>query len=601
MSSLLKQCSALLLCASIINTAYAETEQLFVTAQRFPVDINKTLSSITVIDREQINASPAADLPSLLAQTPSFAISRAGGPGQQTSLFVRGTESDHFLLLVDGVRVATATSGAAALNLIPLESIERIEIVRGPRSSLYGSEALGGVIQIVTKNTGETSTPHFSLEAGSNNTWNARAGYRWVNDNTRLAINLGITDSEGIDALVGSDPDKDGHANTSVSLNLDHRFSDELRLESTILHATGNQEFDDSFDATAKPENDFVQQAASIAFLFQPSNDLELGITFAQGLDELEVDSNFSNFFNTTTDQLNLSAKYSQPGYTLLAGFDYRDEELESQTAYQESSRDNQAFYLNYLGQSGSHSFGASLRSDDNQAFGSETTGNISYAFTFANNLQVSLAAGTAYKAPSFNDLYFPDFAPFFFSNPDLTPEKSENIELSVAANSNHSNWKISIFQNEIEDLISFTGLTSENIAEAKIQGLELSLSTNLAGWNLMANASLLDHEDQQSGEPLLRRPDTTINLSSSRQFGAWTPQLDINYSDSRTDLDFSSFPSSIVTLDDFVLVNLGVNYQLNDRWSVYAKVNNLFDQDYTTIQGFNQPGIESLIGVRFR
>lgn len=601
MSSLLKQCSALLLCFSILNTAYAETEQLFVTAQRFPVDVNQTLSSITVIDREQINASTANDLPSLLAQTPSFAISRAGGPGQQTSLFVRGTESDHFLLLIDGVRVATATSGAAALNLIPLESVERIEIVRGPRSSLYGSEALGGVIQIVTKNTGEKSTPHFSLEAGSNSTYNARAGYQWVNESTRFGINLGITDSEGIDALVGSDPDKDGHDNTSVSLNLDHRFSDALRLESSLLRAAGSQQFDDSFDATAKPENDFVQQAASIALFYQPTTELELGLTYAQGLDELDVDSNFSNFFNTTTDQLKLSAKYSQPGYTLLAGFDYRDEELESQTAYQESSRDNQAFYINYLGTTGSHSYGASLRADDNQAFGSETTGNISYAYTFANELQLSLSAGTAYKAPSFNDLYFPDFAPFFFSNPDLTPEKSENIELSLGSSTSSTNWKVSLFQNEIEDLISFTGLTSENIAEAKIQGLELSLSTELAGWNMMANASLLDHEDRQTGESLLRRPDTTINLSALRRYGLWSPQLEINYSDSRNDLDFSTFPSSIITLDEFVLVNLGLSYQVNDRWSVYAKVNNLFDEDYTTIQGFNQPGIESLIGIRFR
>ncbi len=601
MSSLFKQCSVLLLGFTTLNLAFAENEQLFVTAQRFPVDVNQTLSSITVIDREQINASTASDLPSLLAQTPSFSISRAGGPGQQTSLFVRGTESDHFLLLVDGVRVATATSGAAALNLIPLESIERVEIVRGPRSSLYGSEALGGVIQIVTKNTGQKSTPHISLEAGSNSTYNARAGYQWVNDTTRLGINLGMTDSEGIDALVGSDPDKDGHDNTSVSLNLDHRFSEALRLESTLLRASGNQQFDDSFDATAKPENDFVQQAASIALFYQPTTELEVGITYAQGLDELDVDSNFSNFFNTTTDQLKLSAKYSQPGYTLLAGFDYRDEELDSQTAYQESSRDNQAFYINYLGTVGPHSYGASLRADDNQAFGSETTGNVSYAYTFANELQLSLSAGTAYKAPSFNDLYFPDFAPFFFSNPDLTPEKSENVELSLGSGNSTANWKISIFQNEIEDLISFTGLTSENIAEVKIQGLELSLSTELAGWNIIANASLLDHEDRQTGESLLRRPDTTINLSASRQFGQWNPQLEINYSDSRTDLDFSTFPSSVITLDEFALVNLGLSYQVNDRWSVYAKVNNLFDEDYTTIQGFNQPGIESLIGIRFR
>lgn len=601
MSSLLKQCSALLLCSSILNSAFAETEQLFVTAQRFPVDINETLSSITVIDREQINASPAADLPSLLAQTPSFAISRAGGPGQQTSLFVRGTESDHFLLLIDGVRVATATSGAAALNLIPLESIERIEIVRGPRSSLYGSEALGGVIQIVTKNTSETSSPHFNLEAGSNNTWNARAGYQWVNDTTRLGINLGFTDSDGIDALVGSDPDRDGHDNTSVSINLDHQFSDALRLESSLLRASGNQEFDDSFDATAKPENDFVQQAASIALFFQPVNNLEFGITYAQGRDELDVDSNFSNFFDTTTDQFKLSAKYSQPGYTLLAGYDYRDEELESQTDYQESSRDNQAFYVNYLGTTGAHSYGASLRADDNQAFGNETTGNISYAYTFANELQLSLSVGTAYKAPSFNDLYFPDFPPFFFSNPNLSPEKSENVELSLRSSNALLSWQISVFHNEIEDLISFTGVTSENIAEAEIQGLELSLATELAGWNIAANASLLDHEDMQTDESLLRRPDTTINLTASRQFRQWHPQLEINYSDSRNDLDFSTFPSSIVSLDDFVLVNLGLSYQVNERWSVYAKVNNLFDEDYTTIQGFNQPGIESLIGVRFR
>ncbi len=601
MSSLFKRCTALLLCLSLHTFSYAEPEQLFVTAQRFPVDLNQTLSSVTVIDRDQINASAAPDLPSLLAQTPSLAISRAGGGGQQTSLFLRGTESDHFLLLIDGVRVASATSGAAALNLIPLEAIERIEIVRGPRSSLYGSEALGGVIQIITNNDSDNSSPHFSLEAGSNSTYNARAGYQWVNDSTRLGINFGITDSEGIDALVGSDLDKDGHENTSIALNLQHRFNDSLRLESSILRADGSQQYDDSFDASAKPENDFVQQAASVSLFYQVGENLELGITYAQGLDELDVSSNFPNFFNTTTDQVKLTAKFSQPTYTLLAGFDYRDEQLESQTLYQESSRDNQAFYINYLGNSGAHSYGASLRADDNQAFGSETTGALSYGYTFANQLQLALSVGTAYKAPSFNDLYFPDFAPFFFSNPNLTPEKSENFEVSLRSSDTAINWQISVFQNEIEDLISFTGLTSENIAEVKIQGIELSLNADVAGWNVSANASLMDHEDVQTGAALLRRPDATANLSASRQFGAWNPQVEISYSDSRSDLDFSTFPSSVISLDEIVLVNLGMNYEVNDRWSIYAKINNLFGEDYTTIQGFNQPGIESLVGIRFR
>ncbi len=587
--------------SSFISTSVrAETEELFVTAQRFPVDINKTLSNITLIERAQIAASGAADLPSLLALTPSIAISRAGGPGQQTSVFLRGTESDHFLLIVDGVRIASATSGAAALNLIPLESIERIEIVRGPRSSLYGSEALGGVIHVFTTAANKSGVSG-NIEAGSNNTINARGSYYFQTDATQAGFTIGGTSSDGIDALVGSDTDDDGHENISINANIEHNFSDALRFTASIFHTSGDQEFDDSFDANAEPRNEFTQQAISAGLTFDVNNHWQLGITVAQGRDDLDVSSNFPNFFDTTVDQLMLTAQYQSASSTFIFGYDYRDEELDSQTDYQESSRDNNAFYFNYLNSIGAHQFGISLRNDDNEAFGSETTGNVAYGFRFANGLEANISAGTAYKAPSFNDLYFPDFPPFFFANPNLQPEESENIELSLSGPISNGRWQASIFQNEITDLISFTGTTSENIAEATIQGLELSASTVLANWHLQANASILDHEDDATGAQLLRRPERTVNLTTSRTFNALTLNAEASYSSSRTDIDFSTFPSSIVELDDIWLLNVGLGYAFNDRFSVYAKISNVTDEDYQTIFGFNSPGTEFLLGVRFK
>jgi len=339
----------------------AKPEELFVTAQRFPVDINKTLSNITLIEREQIAASGALDLPSLLALTPSIAISRAGGAGQQTSIFVRGTESDHFLLIVDGVRIASATSGAAALNLIPLESIERIEIVRGPRSSLYGSEALGGVIHVFTTTANQLGFSG-SVEGGSNNTINARGAFQIDANDTQAGVTVGVTSSDGIDALVGSNTDDDGHENVSISANIAHKFSNAVSFTGSAFHASGDQEFDDSFDASAEPRNEFTQQAISAGLTFAVNNHWTLGITAAQSRDELEVSSNFPNFFDTTVDQLMLTAQYQQANGTLILGYDYRDEELDSETAYQESSRDNNAFYFNYLHNTGAHQFGVSDR-----------------------------------------------------------------------------------------------------------------------------------------------------------------------------------------------------------------------------------------------
>ena len=591
---------ALIFSVCFITNIQAETEELFVTAQRFPVDINKTLSNVTRIERDQIVASGATDLPSLLALTPSIAISRAGGPGQQTSLFLRGTESDHFLLMVDGVRLASAASGAAALNLIPLESIERIEIVRGPRSSLYGSEALGGVVQIFTSAVNKTGASA-SLEAGSNNTVNARGAFQYQTDITQASLTIGGTTSDGIDAIVGSDPDDDGHENITITANINYKLNERIRLNGNIFHASGDQEFDDSFDPSVQPRNDFTQQTISAGLTFDASDHWQLGLTVAQGRDELDVSSNFPDFFDTTVDQLKLTARHQKGNRTLLLGYDYRDEELDSQTPYQESSRDNNAIYLNYVNALGAHQFGISLRSDDNQAFGTETTGNIAYSYQFANGLEASITAGTAYKAPSFNDLYFPDFPPFFFANPDLQPEESENVELSLSDQSGNSRWQASIFQNEITDLIAFTGVTSENIAEATIRGLEISASTILADWQIQANASFLDHEDDATGDPLLRRPDTTLNLNASRTFGAWRLNAEVSYNDSRNDVDFSSFPSSIVELDEIWLLNIGASYAITERFTIYGKITNVTDDDQQTIFGFNSPGTEGLIGIRFR
>lgn len=582
-----------------------ELDTIQVTANRHAQTADETLAPVTIINRDEIALSAAKDLPELLQALPGISIAQTGGPGQLASLFMRGTESDHTLVLIDGVRIGSVSTGAAALHFLPLDQIEKIEIVRGPRSSLYGSEAIGGVIQIFTRRKNKSGL-YASLSSGSYQTGKGDLGFDLVQKNTSLGLTLAGEKTDGINAFKTADPDKDGYENTSFNAHIKHQLSDATKLQINALRAEGENNFDNTFNPSSKESSDFVQQVINARFDFMPSDKFNFSFTAGKNQDELETQGSFPSTFDTEINQLSTQINYFlNDNQQLTTGIDYRDDRLKSTTAFDENSRDNLGLFAAWFGEFDRNHLNISLRNDDNEAFGNHTMGSLEYGFDINKQLRLTAAYGTAFKSPTFNDLYFPDSA-FFTSNPNLDPETSESFEIGLRGNQTLYHWQVNAYRTNIEDMIAFTSDpvtflgTVDNIDEAKINGLEIEGNTTLKGHKVSLSYSYIDSENNKTGQALLRRPKNTTRLDVSRSFKNFSANLNLSYNGSREDLDFSSFPAQRVKLGSYSLLNIGMQYQLTTQWKLFAKLNNLLDKEYETVFGYNRPGFNGYIGLSY-
>ena len=599
-----------IICCSlgIFLTAQAsatELDTIQVTANRLALTADETLAPVTIINRDEIELSAAKDLPELLQALPGISISQTGGPGQPASLFMRGTESDHTLVLIDGVRIGSVSTGAAALHFLPLDQIEKIEIVRGPRSSLYGSEAIGGVIQIFTRRKNKSGL-HASVSGGSFQTGKGDLGFDWVQKKTSLGLTLAGEKTDGINAFKTADPDKDGYENISLNTHFAHQFSDAIRLQITALRAEGENDFDNTFNPASKESSDFVQQAVNAHFNFILSDHFDINFTAGQSMDELKTQGSSPSTFDTEINQLSTQVNFDlNDNQQFIGGLDYRDDKLESTTVFDENSRDNLGLFAAWFGKFGRNHLNISLRNDDNEAFGSHTTGSLEYGFDISEQLRLTAAYGTAFKSPTFNDLYFPDSA-FFVSNPNLEPEKSESFEIGLRGNQELLSWSVNAYRTNIEDMIAFTSDpvtfvgTVDNIDEAEINGVEIEGGAVLKGHKVSLSYTYTNSEDKKTGKALLRRPKNTVRLDVSRSFKNFSANVNLSYNGSREDLDFSSFPAQRIKLADYSLLNIGMQYKLTNQWALFAKLNNLLDEDYETVFGYNQPGFNGYVGISY-
>ena len=562
-------------------------EEIIVAANRLEQSLSTVLAATTVIDREAIRQSSAQNLAGLLAGVPGMQFSPSGGQGAQTSLFMRGTESDHTLILVDGVQMTTNSGPAGRLEFIPLDQIERVEIVRGPRSSVYGSEAIGGVVNIITKpNVQEDFSGTASLMTGTENSSNANIGLQGRVGNTALSLNASRRETDGIDNSERGSSDDDGYENDSFSLSLSHQFSERFSLSSTYSSFDAESDYDDGVVNT-----DSQQFSTTVAAAFTEQWDSSL---ILEQFEEENRDAGAFGRTNSSTENRKLSW---QNTYTLDAGnlfsfgVDRQEQDLRYSTfgALQtDTSRDNDGVYAVYIRESGPLDFTLSMRNDDNERFGNHSTGSIAIGSDFGESVRGWVSYGTAFKAPNLIDLYvdFPSF--FFFANPNLEPETAESLELSLQAEALGATWQINVFRNDIEDLISsdatFTSLA--NIQEARIDGMEATVSSIVAGWRLDAALTLLDHENRSTGVNLLRRPEQTLSLNIAREFGAFDLAVNLLAQNEHLDIDPINFGSS--TVGGFGVVNLIAGYRVNEEIDVRLRVGNLFDKEYQIVDGFN-------------
>lgn len=573
--------------------------EIVVTATRFPQTPEELVRPVTVITAEEIARSGQQSLVEILQARGDVEISRNGGYGQVSSVFIRGANANHTLVLVDGLRVSSATTGATAFENIPVNQIDRIEILPGPASGLYGSDAIGGVIQIFTRSGRGTPTKYISAGAGSYNTRSVSAGISTTLGGTELAVHVGHFTTDGFSATKPTvpfgqhNPDKDGYRNTNVSAKLAQHFGTDHELGLTLFQSEGRTWFD------AGPATDDVSDQTLAAYSIYSRNRItprwESLVRLGEGRDRFTSRGMFPGTFNTRQPQITWQNNVRIGPGTAVAGLEYLEQKIESTRAFAQTSRDVKSAFAGYIAEYGAHALQVNGRHDDSSQFGSHDTGNVAYGYRITPALRARAGVGTAFKAPSFNDLYFPGF-----SNPDLRPERSKSREAGLDYQLGAQRFSATYFDNRIADLIVFDlgTFTLQNLNRARIRGTQLGYQVTWQRFYANAKATFQDPENEANGRLLPRRARKHGTVAAGYGNGPWSVGAELVASSERYD---GATESPATRMHGYGLVNLTAAYAFKREWTVRARWNNVTDRDYELAQHFNTPGSNVFVAVQYQ
>lgn len=586
--------------AAIIHPVFAEREEVTITSvtktEQNLLDVAATADVFRLEDIQQFQFSDIAEVLELVS---SADIVRTGGSyGAVTSLFTRGTASDHTLMLINGQRFSSATLGSASFQFIDPALVKRIEYVRGSRSSLYGSEALGGVLSISTFEDSaiEGTKGSVNLEYGSNASLKTGLDGSAAFGALQLSGGISRLESDGIDQITddtGFNADRDAYENLSANIFSRYSFNNDAKI--TFSHY--QTEVSTDYDSQFVPSGDFFREQsikATQLALFVPfgevySTELNIGQSgdSSDNFNRVSSSSVPSSVFDTTRQSvywqntLNFNAASN-----LIFGVDHYDEAVDSTTNYDEDERSNTAPFAQLQTELGLVALVFGGRVDDNSQFGDHTTGSASANFSIDDNKRVYFSWAQGFNVPTFNDLYFPGFG-----NPDLKPEESENLEAGFKWYTQTVSWEFAAYQNDIQNLIEFDGIP-QNIGEVEIKGLELNGTIQLDQISVDASASYTSPKDKDTGEDLRFRSKRKFALSLTHDLNIINYGVTIRAYGARSDF--------VEELEGYQLVDLFVNYAPVNAVNLGLRIQNLFDEDYTQRAGFNTEGQTIKLTSRF-
>jgi vitamin B12 transporter len=550
-------------------------DPIVVTATLGPATVGETLSSVTVVDEEDLRRQQPANFSEVMAAQPGVSLTESGSFGKQTSVFMRGHASDASALLVDGIRIRSATTGSPAWNYLPPQLIRRVEIVRGSRSSLYGADAVGGVVQAFTL----PSEPGHSawLEVGGGN-FDARqygAGASVNENGTRAALGVNRYRTDGAPVIEGGD-DK-GYRNTSGVASASHTFGNGVKAGFTFLSAEGNVEYEGG-------ENDFLFQTAGVQVEVPVTEAWRTVLQFSDARDEIDGET-FGTWggpyeIDTVTRTSRLENWVTLGVHEFVIGAESQVDQVDGSTTYDESSRSNHAFFGQALLNFGRTDVNLSLRNDDNEAYGDQTTWGSAVGYRLDRHHRLRASAATSFKAPSFNDLYYPGFG-----NPDLEPEEAVSYELGMEGRYAHAFWDIAVFHSDVDDLSLPKQNAASSVPEARLRGIELTGGWEQAGWRVQAAATVGDYEDRQTGEPLVRRAENTVRVDLDKTVARWNFGATFRAESHRDDdvYDSSTFTTKRERIAGFGVWDLRVSRELMPGLRAALSVDNVADKEYAT------------------
>lgn len=590
-------------------------DPLVVTATRTSETVDDTLSSVTLISRQDIERSQAQSMFDLLRGQMGLDVSSVGGPGQPLSVFLRGTNSDHVLVLVDGVKVGSATTGTAALQDIPLELIDHVEIVRGPRSSLFGSEAVGGVIQIFTKQGATGFAPTLSAGLGSYGTTQGSATVTGQFSEGKGWYSAGLSgfDTRGIPACQGNltttgcptvtnSPIDDGYHNQSGRLRAGWNFDNGAQADLNWIHTQGASQYVGNYTNQSHTSQNILSATLSTPVTANWKTSLRLGQS--QDNSQNLLNGSFVDRYDTTRDTMNWQNEITlASGQTLIAGVDQQNDLIDSNAGYLVNSRTDTGVFVQYLGKFGAQNVELSTRRDINQQFGTWTTGSAAWGWALSDALRFVLSDGTAFKAPTFNQMYYP-----YYGNPLLRPEQSNTFETGLDGKTTVGRWSVHAFQTRIHDLID-TGpnFTAVNIDQALIRGLESRYSTQWMNWSLQGSLDLLDPSNRTTGplygSALPQRAPQSGTLNLDRSFQAWSAGATLRAESARNDFSYlaPNYAQQLVRMGGFATMDVRTEYKINPQWRLQGRLDNLLNKNYETAYPYNQLGRGLYVTLRYQ
>ncbi len=579
-------------------------ETVVVTGTRTPLRVDRNLAEVTFIDRSQIEAAVGRTLPELLAQQPGVQFSSNGGAGKSSSVYMRGLESRHTLLLVDGVRYGSATLGTPAWDNLPLEAIERIEIVRGPASGLYGTDAVGGVVQIFTRRGADGL--RFDAQAGAGTNRHARlgAGARFGEGRFDGSVQVQRIGTRGFSAtneraqFGNFNADDDGFRQTSGSVQLGWRLGGGWRLDGRALRSEGVTQIDDGpgVDSRAALRSEVLSLALDGPVTAAWRSRLRLARS-ADGYETLATASRSTPLGSTGTVQQQYAWEntFATPLGAALVLAERLQQKVERPGAgFAVAERNIDAVAAGLSGSAGRQSWHASLRLDRNSQFGSQTTGTLAYGLALSPAWRAAVSYGTSFVAPSFNQLYFPGFG-----NPALLPEEGRHAEVSLRWSGAGQQLRAAYFDNRIRGYIA-GGPAPVNIPRVRVDGFGLSYQAQLRHWTLAVAADHLDPRNDTEGSAaygnqLPRRSRNSLKARADASWADWHAGAAFTAFDERYDNAANTLRSG-----GYGTLDLFADWRLARRWTLGLRLNNLGDKAYETVYGYNQPRREAYVTLRY-
>jgi vitamin B12 transporter len=610
---LLLSCALLSLAASSWAQAQANPgSTVQVIGTRAPTELNRVVADVVVIDRDRIRATSADSVEDLLRREGGIQLSRNGGPGQNASILIRGSGASNTLVLIDGVRIGSATLGQTDLAAISLAQVERVEIMRGPGSSLYGADAIGGVVNIVTRRGEGAPYVHGNLAVGNHASGEGYAAVSGANAGFDYALSLSGETSDGVSAVLPGDvfglynPDDDGFTRYGLSLAGGYSWRQGQRIGLSYSASQLRSQFDSAQyappnflpDATPDFRSRLDTQLLALEYQGVMSSEWTNLLRASYQSDKLESGADFISLYDTTRRQITAQTTWTPTAqHQLVAAIDLLTESITS-SEYSAPDRDNTGLVLGYTGRFGAQKLQADLRWDHNSVYENQTTGKLGWGTEVAPGWSVRAVAGTAFRAPTFNDLYFPNFGVV-----TLLPERSRSIEAGLNYQAEQTSVTATAYYNKVSDLIGYQADPSQcppglnfgcagNTSRALLQGITLQGLQQLGDFQFTLALDWLNAKDRDTDQTLPRRAANQQTFAVDYNAGPW--QL------GGTVLRVSSRPDAGALLPAYALLNLNARWRFERFWQIEARLQNAFDKDFQPARDYQDVGRQFWIGLRY-